>query len=276
LPRPTSRIRRKVAASRLATLGALPERVGIAAAHNAAALSGTVRWLVRSREHTNFTYELTTVNREQLAWWVAEVTGCEVLKSRELFAEVENDDELREHIKTTTRRHPRWRLANPSPPYGRRVAWYALVRLLRPEHVVETGSDKGLGSVLVAAALRRNGSGTLTTIDINPDAGYLLAGHYAEFASVRVGDSREILAQLSTVDLSIHDSVIDEDFETSEIRAIGPRLSAGAVVISDIAHASLALPRWSESEHRRYVHFQEMPLHHWYRGDAMGASIPVR
>ena len=31
------------------------------------------RWVARPREHTTYTFDLTTVNLQQLAWWVAAV-----------------------------------------------------------------------------------------------------------------------------------------------------------------------------------------------------------
>jgi hypothetical protein len=34
-------------------------------------------WLVGSHEYTNFTYELTTVNVVEMAWFVAAVTGVD-------------------------------------------------------------------------------------------------------------------------------------------------------------------------------------------------------
>jgi hypothetical protein len=270
------RVRRRIAGSRLAGIAALPERLRIAGGHDLRVARDTARWLFTSKEHTNFTYELEQRNREHLAWWVAEVSGRSVAEVREYFQEADSDTALRRHIRETTMAHPRRGLADPDARYGRRVAWYALVRLLRPAFVVETGADKGLGSVLIAAALLRNGYGHLTTIDINQDAAYLLAQRYRTVSDIRIGDSIEMLSMLGPgVELSIHDSVIDEGFEARELSAISPKLGDRGVVISDIAHASLALPAWSESRSRRYLHFQEIPVKHWYRGDAMGASVPA-
>ena len=72
------------------------------------------------------------------------------------------------------------------------MGWYALVRALKPAHVVETGTDKGLGTVVLAAALRRNNRGQVTTIDTNPDSGYLIQGVYQPFVNRRMGDSLSV------------------------------------------------------------------------------------
>jgi hypothetical protein len=62
----------------------------------------SVRWLVTSREHHNYTYDLTALNREHLAWFVSDVCSVPVGHVREWMAELEADDQLRKHIETTT------------------------------------------------------------------------------------------------------------------------------------------------------------------------------
>ncbi|MFM8856998.1 MAG: class I SAM-dependent methyltransferase, partial [Actinomycetota bacterium] len=102
--------------------------------------------------------------------------------------ELLQDQALRKHVETATRTSVRRGLADTEVRFGRRVGWYALVRAMKPGHVVETGTDKGLGSLVIAAALLRNGRGSLTTIDINPQAGYLLAHPYSDVVDRVVGD----------------------------------------------------------------------------------------
>ncbi len=107
-------------------------------------------------------------------------------------------------------------LADTHAKYGRRIGWYALVRALKPKNVVETGTDKGLGTLVIAAALMRNGTGRLTSIDINPAAGYLLSGPYAEVTDLIIADGVATLATLSGVDSS------------STIPTIRPHTSCGS------------------------------------------------
>lgn len=85
--------------------------------------------------------------------------------------------------------------------YARRVGWYAFIRALKPEHVVETGVDKGLGTCVIAAALLRNAAedrpGRVTSIDINPEAGYLARQQpWSEVVDLVIGDSITTLAGL--------------------------------------------------------------------------------
>ncbi|MGY1723811.1 class I SAM-dependent methyltransferase [Blastococcus sp. SYSU DS0533] len=266
-------LRRRIATTRLATLAALPVRVSAVARHDARVLGRSARWLLTSREHTNFTYHLTPRNLEHLAWWTAQLTGTGVAQNRGWIAEALEDPELRAHVQRETARSSRRRLADLDVRLGRRLGWYAIVRALRPEHVVETGTDKGLGSVVLAAALLRNGRGRLTTVDINPESGYLIAGPYAQVVDRVVADSVETLRSLERpVDVFLHDSWHTFEYETAELDAVAPRLRDTSVVLSDNAHDSDALSAWAERTGRRFTFFREEPLEHWDPGAGIGAA----
>lgn len=266
-------IRRRVAASRMAPLAALPTRIGATARYDAAVLRESARWLVRSREHTNYTYDLQPLNLEHLAWFVSEVAGVPVAQVREYLDEIRNDDLLAEHVRRLTRDSGRRGLADQDIRYARRVGWYALVRATRPNFVVETGTDKGLGSVVLAAALIKNGQGQLVTIDMNPDAGYLIAGPYADVATLDIGDSIEWLNNCpQSIDFFIHDSCHTREHERAEFAAVESALAPGAVALSDNSHVTSVLPAWAESTGRRFLFFGERPRDHWYPGSGIGVA----
>lgn len=227
---------------------------------------------MKSREHTNFTYNLTPRNRDHLAWWVAQITGTDVCQIREYLRELDADTELRNHVERLTAASARRGLADPVPRFGRRAGWYALVRATQPSRVVETGTDKGLGTVVLAAALLRNGKGRLTTIDLNPDSGYLVAGDYAAVTDRIIGDSADVIASDATsVDLFLHDSLHTFKHETAELVTVGSRLSPQALVLSDNAHDSDALAQWAETTGRTFSFFREEPEDHWAPGVGIGA-----
>jgi predicted O-methyltransferase YrrM len=228
---------------------------------------------MRSREHTNFTYDLTARNREHLIWWERAVTGSPAEEVRGYVEELYQDDDLRRHLLRATASSERRGLADLSVRYGRRAGWYAMARVLRPAVVIETGTDKGLGSCVFAAALLRNGTGRLTTIDVNPASGYLIAGGYARVVDRVIGDSRCILRTLDApVDLFLHDSLHTFDHETAELDAIRPRLTGQSILLSDNAHGSDALLRFAKATGRSFLFFQEVPESHWYPGDGIGAA----
>lgn len=268
-----SNFTRRVARSRYARAAAFPTRALNVAAYDAHVMSESARWLLQSREHTNFTYDLTPRNLDHLAWWVADITGAGAATVRGYIAELDQDDELRDHVLAETAKSDRWRLADPEVRFGRRAGWYALARVMQPEHIIETGTDKGLGSCAIAAALLRNGHGRLTTMDVNPDSGYLVTGKYAEVVDRVLGNSVDLLKnEDSPVDLFLHDSLHTFEHETAEFEAVAPRLAPGAVVLSDNAHDSDALSRWAETTGRSFLYFREVPSHHWVPGEGIGAA----
>ncbi|WP_405722872.1 class I SAM-dependent methyltransferase [Streptomyces sp. NBC_01537] len=267
-----SDLRQKVARSRIAALAAIPGRVSLIGRHNAAVLQNSARWLVRSREHTNFTYDLTPLNREHLAWFISTVAARPVGEVRKYFDEVESDHRLSSHIRRANAASDRRRLADGDVRLGRRIGWYALVRALRPAHIVETGTDKGLGACVIAAAVLRNGGGRVTTIDVNPDSGCLITGQYESVIDRRIGDSLGVLGRLGTVDLFLHDSLHTRDHEMAELAAVGPRLAEQAMVLSDNAHASDGLSGWAEETGSQFLFFREQPHAHWYPGGGIGAA----
>lgn len=269
-----AQLRRRVARSRNAPLAAFPLRLKQVATYNAAVAGRSVRWLLTSREHTNFTYDLTGLNRTHLAWFGAAATDLPVAQVRGYLDELQCDQDLRDHIRRSTLASGRAGLADPDVRYGRRAGWYALIRALRPEHVVETGTDKGLGSCVLAAALLRNGAGRLTTIDVNPEAGYLLGGRYREVAQLRTGDSVRTLSALAEpVDFFLHDSDHSAAHEAAELTAVEPLLAGRAAVLSDNARVTNELASWAEARGHRFLFFDERPAHHWYPGSGIGLAL---
>jgi hypothetical protein len=182
-------------------------------------------WLIGSREYTNFTYELTAGNVVEMAWFVAAVTGLGFDESFGYIEELLNDQALRNHLRRAAADSPLHRVMDPEPRYGRRAAWYAIVRATRPQHVVETAVDKGLGSCVFAAALLRNTDqghhGPVTALDINQDAGALIGGEYASVIDLHHAHSITMLAaSASPVDFFLHDSDHRYDHESDEYGAV--------------------------------------------------------
>ena len=272
----TVRLRRRLARGRAARLAALPTRVAAVAAHNGKTLGDSARWLATSREHTNFTYNLTSLNEAYLAWYVATVTGAPVGEVRGYLTELAEDTSLRAHLAATTQAGSRRGLADTEVRYGRRAGWYALVRACRPERVVETGTDKGLGACVLAAALLRNGVGRLTTVDVNAEAGYLVAGPYAEVTDLVIGDSLAVLASMAEpIDLFLHDSDHSAAHEAAELAAVTPNLSEHAMVLSDNGEVTDELMRWAEATGRQFLWFDERPDRHWWPGGGIATAYPV-
>ena len=189
-----SKLRHRLANSTIARGAAFPLRTMIVARYDAHVIGRSVDWLVHGRETTNFTYDLDPLNRDQLSWFVSAVSGAEIGPVRAWMQELEDDAQLFDHLTRRLSSGPRRGISAKEPHWARRLGWYALVRAAQPDHVIETGTHLGLGSCAIAAALLRNGHGRLTTIDIDPEAGYLIGEPWANVIDRRTGDSIEVLA----------------------------------------------------------------------------------
>lgn len=234
-----------------------------------------VRWVFASREETNFTYALDDRSRLYMVLTVSQVTGARVDKVETLFAELENDADLRAAIEEAVARSPFRAVTDPSPEYGRRLAWYATARLLKPRLVVETGIEKGLGAAVLCAALVRNAAegspGRYIGTDIIAEAGWMLTGQYRKVATFMIGDSIESLKALGDgIDLFINDSDHAAEYEAAEYRAVADKLSPNAIILGDNAHNTLELAAFANSTGRQFLFAQEVPAQHWYPGAGIG------
>lgn len=238
-------------------------------------VSSFLKWLLTSKEHTNFTYDLEELNKQYLATLIADITNHNFELVMSYIQELETDDALYEHIREATMKSD-WRfIADTQVRFGRRIGWYVFARILKPKVIIETGVDKGLGSCLLTAALERNYQegyeGRYYGTDINPRAGYLLTGEYKKHGCILYGDSIQSLKDFDgIVDLFINDSDHSAQYEAEEYKVISSKLSEGAVVLGDNSHCTNKLFEFSISTNRNFVFFGERPKKHWYRGSGMG------
>jgi Methyltransferase domain len=269
--------RRFLARSRGARLLLLPYRLVLAIRLVTVYIITVGSWLVRSAEHTNFTYDISKRNLRQLAWFVSLLTGAPVERVAQLQVELLEDADLREYIAHEAKNSVRSGLIDPDARFGRRVVWYTLVRIQKPHLVVETGVDKGLGTLVIASALKRNAQetgvrGRCVAIDINPEAGTLLGQEYAEFIDLVIDNSLSALERLEDIDLFIHDSDHDYGYEFAELTLAAPRLAPNGLLLSDAASASDALDDFSRQNDLVYLYAAEEPVRHWMRGQGVGVA----
>jgi hypothetical protein len=137
---------------------------------------------------------------------------------------------------------------------------YAACRALRPRQVVETGVCYGVTTAFLLQSLRVNGTGELHSIDLPPlgrkasdFVGILVPGDLRARWVLHRGTSRlllpQVLKQIGTVDLFIHDSLHTCRNIRRELRAIIPYLSEPALVLSDDIDANPAFREWIDLAH---------------------------
>jgi predicted O-methyltransferase YrrM len=263
----------------LGRTGMMAYRLRTVLPHAGSNVRDVLRWLWTSKEYTNYTYDLTDLNQRYLAALVATVTGVPRQQALTYIRELAQDEALADHIRRRRQSSDEAAFADAAVHYGRRLGWYAFVRITRPQVVIETGVDKGLGACVLTAALRRNADeghpGRYYGTDINPEAGYLLGGPYAEHGEILYGDSLDSLRSLDvTVDLFINDSDHSAAYEAREYDLIEQKLSPRALVVGDNAHVTGKLLDFADRTGRAFLFFREEPVDHWYPGAGIGVAYP--
>ncbi len=233
-------------------------------------------WVFKDSEDSNFYYDLKSRNEEYLVSLIANITGETPPAVQRYVDEIKMNQELKLRIKSA--------LAETDYPadidirFGRRVGWYALIRILKPKLVIETGVDHGIGLSVICEALKLNRSegfrGKYIGTDIDPLAGKLASPEYGDFAQIIYGDSIASLSNLTeTIDLFINDSDHSAEYELSEYQTIIEKLSDRAVILGDNSHVTNKLLNFSNQNNRQFYFFKEEPLNHWYPGAGIGISI---
>jgi hypothetical protein len=237
-----------------------------------------LKWGFKSREESNYTYALLPSNLRYLADTISVVTGVEHQTILNYIIEAETDSVLKETIKKAIKNSSLKRHADREIYFGRRLGWYAFARIIKPGIIIETGIDKGLGSILLCAALLRNNEegfpGRYYGTDINPAAGYILSGKYKEAGQILYGDSIQSLLNFhDPIDLFINDSDHSTEYEYQEYKTVEKLLTANSIILGDNSHCSDKLAAFSNETGRNFLFFREEPMNHWYPGAGIGISF---
>lgn len=240
-------------------------------------LSQSLSWAFRKSEDSNFYYDLTGINYRHLGHFIATATGKSPSEIFGYMDELKNSSRYAEAVAEYRSQNKSQSGTTMQP--GRRLGWYALIRVVKPTVVLETGVHQGVGALAICLALEQNAAeghfGSYVGTDINPKAGGLITDLGFSFANVHIGDSINALGHLSEqVDIYISDSDHSSGYEFDELIAASNKLSKSAIVISDNAHATDVLEKWSMSENREFYFYAEKPSNHWYPGAGIGLSRP--
>ncbi len=167
--------------------------------------------------------------------------------------EVERDVEL--GLRALLRQAPFARLHNADFRLARLC--YAVVRMLRPRVVVETGVCYGVTSAFLLMALDANAEGTLYSIDLPPlgkeadsFVGCLIRPELRKRWCLLRGLSKSVLPkllhELGTVDVFVHDSLHTYRNMRHEFELITPHLGQPGALISDDIEQNAAFKEWVE------------------------------
>jgi len=145
-----------------------------------------------------------------------------------------------------------WMLGYPA------IMLYPIVRLTKPQIVVETGVGPGGSSALILHALNRNGKGYLHSIDLpgndalvypqigrcynihvppGYEVGWLVPPWLRGRWNLQLGDSKQVLPPLlkevGSIDMFLHDSLHTDEHITFELTASFPYLNEGGLLLAD-------------------------------------------
>ena len=239
------------------------------------------KWAIKSKEDTNFTYDLTEKNKLELLTILQVVTECELPILESYLNEIIEDNHLKNFITNKIKNSNFKNFADKEIKFSRRIGWYIITRVIKPKVIIETGVDKGMGSLVLSSALLRNieegFQGEYIGTDINPEAGYLYSGKYSNVGKILYGDSIKSLKNFDKkIDLFVNDSDHSSDYEAQEYKIISKNLSKAAIILGDNSHVTDKLLKFSINNSRNFLLFKEEPKNHWYPGAGIGISFPKR
>ena len=236
-----------------------------------------IKWMFTSKEDTNFTYDLEDKNLNELYKLLESVFDKNFEEIKKYSEELLNNSEIKTYLLNKIKSSDFKNFADSQIMFSRRIGWYIIARILKPKIIVETGVDKGLGSVILAEALIKNKSegflGKYYGTDINLNAGYLFDAKYSEMGEILYGDSIDSLSNLNEdIDLFINDSDHSAEYERNEYLTIKNKLNANSIILGDNSHSTDELLNFSIINKRNFVLFNEKPKDHWYPGGGIGIS----
>lgn len=120
---------------------------------------------------------------------------------------------------------------------------YAILRKYKPDNFLETGIANGYSATVILSAMKRNGKGSLTSIDITKEfeffgrrqrVGWIVPEDLTENWEIKIGSTRKILPEINqNFHMFYHDSEHSEENMLFEFDWANSHLEPGGVLISD-------------------------------------------
>jgi len=220
--------------------------------------------------------------------WVARLTGSTTAEVERALRGVDRHLEELEAIRLAHQEGGRAFYAQIRSPFD----LYALVRLLRPDSIVETGVSSGVSSAHFLLGLRDCGRGRLYSIDLpTRQAGEILRVGESPVSlppgcptgwavpsglrrrwDLRLGPSQKLLPEVARradpIGLFLHDSLHTPSHLTFELETIRSHLAPGAVVLADNTV-------WTGQAFDRFARSLGVPVIRNGRSDLVGLRVPT-
>lgn len=260
---------------RAARVAMMPLRLlrGFRAARTWRSLIAPVIWTFSGREFTNFSYDTPAANQAQLANALALLTGIDRSTMAGFVHEAVSDAELpRRYAAVRAGDQLEW-MTERTHRFGKRLAYYALVRALRPRTVIEAGVDQGLGAMAIVRALEQNAAegtpGLHFGIEFNrKKACPFQADGSSPYSRIVHARSEEFLERFEgRPNIFIHDTLSDADHVCAHLEILRRKMRPG-----DIFVAVWVLPEivnFCETHDLAYVVHRDESIKHPYPGSAL-------
>ena len=125
---------------------------------------------------------------------------------------------------------------------------YLLARLTKPESVVETGVANGISTFFILNAMKNNGVGKLTSIDLSYDVATFLNGEERALWELKVLKTKinprrqfkDILSGIQSLSIYLHDGDHSYLLQQMEYGLAFKKLKSGGMILSDDVDSSFA------------------------------------
>ncbi|MCL4480253.1 MAG: class I SAM-dependent methyltransferase [Candidatus Thermoplasmatota archaeon] len=141
---------------------------------------------------------------------------------------------------------------------------YAILRKYRPNNILETGIANGYSATVILSAMKKNGNGSLTSIDITDEfeflgkrqkVGWIVPDDLTSDWEIKIGSTKEILPKIDhKFDMFYHDSDHSEENMLFEFDWACGHLKPQGVLISD----DIDLNRAWDMFLKRHYNFHEI------------------
>jgi predicted O-methyltransferase YrrM len=231
---------------------------------------------IKSKELSTFTYNLTANNIEYLLHEISIITNMSYNNIENYYNEIRNNDRLITFVINAIKDSNYKSIKDARCEFGSRIAYYCIIRALKPEVVVENGVELGYTGIVLCTALLKNksegNSGKYYGFDKDPNAGFLISQKpYDDIACLIYGESLTTLASFNQpIDFYFSDGGRSYYYEKEEFRLLKEKLCKDGIVVSNKLNFSNALSQLAKEMHKKLIYFREEPLDHWYPGSHIG------
>jgi predicted O-methyltransferase YrrM len=226
-------------------------------------------------EIESYSYELADERR-----FIAELArglGCSESELATYAEETRRDPELNARLA----RHTRWQFdVKRRLPLGHRLSWYLMVRARKPRLVVETGTYRGLGSLVLLRALERNRQegfpGELMSFDITSASGGLVRPALRERWTRFVGSTHELLEPAlegRQVDMLFQDTPHTEENQRWEFGAALARAGGRLLLVDGSGGESPTLRSMAAQRGGSHYVVSAPSRNHVYQGGTVAFAL---